>query len=422
MRLTAAMHTTAGCRLLLAVVIGGGVALAAFAWVWGGAAALVMAVVGTAVIAALVKAVAEIASNTQTNRVAMARQADDQQRTSEGLASTQRAVDDLTDQLATAQADQASRSEEFGERLSALDAALRAQGEDTAHQVEGWQSAVAARLSKAEKAIERSADEHVTRHALSRMPAANAGRYQPFNREAVRRDLVTLAEDWGKRLGFAIDVRELAYLSHRIGATEEQSLGRLAASVESMLLRMMVARAALEATSRSGEDLKILEIGTLFGIGLGLLYEACRDRGTAIHLVAIDPLDGYYGNNRADIITGVPVTREVLRENMSRIHVPENSWELLQAFSSEALTELAERDARFQCIVVDADHSYEGVKADFEGTIALLAPGGYLLFDDYGSDDWPDIKAFVDEHLLSRRDLQLIGSGFNTIVFRSVGP
>lgn len=53
-------------------------------------------------------------------------------------------------------------------------------------------------------------------------------------------------------------------------------------------------------------------------------------------------------------------------------------------------------------LYIDADHSYEGVRADWEAWEPHLAQGASVVFDDYryivrGQDHYPDITRFVDE-------------------------
>lgn len=47
-------------------------------------------------------------------------------------------------------------------------------------------------------------------------------------------------------------------------------------------------------------------------------------------------------------------------------------------------------------IFVDGDHSKEGIEGDLVW-FEHLKMGGYIIFDDYGSNDWPDVKVAVDQ-------------------------
>ncbi len=48
-------------------------------------------------------------------------------------------------------------------------------------------------------------------------------------------------------------------------------------------------------------------------------------------------------------------------------------------------------------LYIDADHSYEGVKADLEAWVPHVRPGGLILGDDYGSSIYPGVKRAWDE-------------------------
>lgn len=52
-------------------------------------------------------------------------------------------------------------------------------------------------------------------------------------------------------------------------------------------------------------------------------------------------------------------------------------------------------------LYIDADHSFEGVSADYWSWLPRLAPGAAVVFDDYayqvrGRDHYPDVTRFVD--------------------------
>jgi precorrin-6B methylase 2 len=48
-------------------------------------------------------------------------------------------------------------------------------------------------------------------------------------------------------------------------------------------------------------------------------------------------------------------------------------------------------------IFIDGDHTADGCRGDIESWFDHVREGGYMLFHDYGSPNWPDVKTVVDE-------------------------
>jgi hypothetical protein len=73
-----------------------------------------------------------------------------------------------------------------------------------------------------------------------------------------------------------------------------------------------------------------------------------------------------------------------IRKNIASI-VPNKSceltrpWDLHVGFSPAALPD----GETFDIIFIDGDHSTQGVWADYNNTVRLLRPGGFMVFDDY---------------------------------------
>lgn len=53
-------------------------------------------------------------------------------------------------------------------------------------------------------------------------------------------------------------------------------------------------------------------------------------------------------------------------------------------------------------IYLDANHSYESVKAELEAWYDLVKPGGLISGDDYGHAQFPGVKKAVDEFFLQK--------------------
>jgi FkbM family methyltransferase len=247
----------------------------------------------------------------------------------------------------------------------------------------------------------------------------------PDARSVSDEDIGEVVREWGPRLGLFLDDpversrKHLHYLAEAVRVAEQRSIGRLATSSHDMLLRMVVARAAARDSSARGEPLHVLEIGTLFGIGLGLLGYACRgqvDKGFT--LTAVDPLSGYYTDGRPDISTGEAVDVDAFRRNMAAFPVDAEAWRVIQRTNREARTEGSVADRAYGLVVIDGDHSFDEVQYDFEEYRPLMARGCYVIFDDYGSEHWPDVQKYVDQKVSPREDVQLVGTAWRTAVVR----
>jgi hypothetical protein len=221
-----------------------------------------------------------------------------------------------------------------------------------------------------------------------------------------------LSRHWGPLLGMSVSQQELYYLAHRVASLENACIGRLAASVQDVLLRILVAR------SIKSSRLDVMEIGTLFGIGVGVMHEALAPLFDSVHFTVIDPLDGYYGKENRDVLTGVPVKRAAFDENLRRMGVGRSSVTLIQRLSTEKMAVSQARKLSYDCLIIDGDHSYAGVKHDSQTYMKMVKPGGYVIFDDYDNQHWPGVKQYVDTEVRSQPGLNFIGAEWHTAVFR----
>jgi predicted O-methyltransferase YrrM len=69
--------------------------------------------------------------------------------------------------------------------------------------------------------------------------------------------------------------------------------------------------------------------------------------------------------------------------------------EILRADSLTAAQHCGKEE--FDFAFIDADHSYEGCKADIESWLPKVKKGGWMFFHDYGSKNHPGVKKAVDE-------------------------
>lgn len=55
-------------------------------------------------------------------------------------------------------------------------------------------------------------------------------------------------------------------------------------------------------------------------------------------------------------------------------------------------------------LFIDGDHTKEGLEGDMDAWLSEVVNGGYVLFHDYGSRHWPDVKDVLDTFFLERKD------------------
>ncbi|MFN4023839.1 MAG: class I SAM-dependent methyltransferase, partial [Hyphomonas sp.] len=242
----------------------------------------------------------------------------------------------------------------------------------------------------------------------------NAAWFQHFNRRLTKQHTEILDKEWRRRLSVPMAPATLGYMASRACEIEGRLEGRLATSIEDILLRLLVARAV------KGKSVDVLEIGTLFGTGAAIMFDALDGHYEKIHFTLLDPLEGYYHGAQSDILTGQPVNEDVVRKNFSRAGMREDQYTLIKHLSTEPEAMELAAARKYDVLVIDGDHSYAGVKTDFENYAGLVRVGGYIIFDDYDSPDWPDVKAYVDAELGDHAFAAPVGTSWRTAVYRVV--
>jgi hypothetical protein len=98
--------------------------------------------------------------------------------------------------------------------------------------------------------------------------------------------------------------------------------------------------------------------------------------------------------------------------------VPKSDYKIIQHLSTDDTAVKAASERKYDYLLIDGDHSIEGVAADFELYGPMVKPGGVMIFDDYDTKDWPAIKPFVDEYVRPNQDWLWIGGEWRTGIFR----
>jgi hypothetical protein len=147
---------------------------------------------------------------------------------------------------------------------------------------------------------------------------------------------------------------------------------------------------------------EILEIGTLYGMfSTGLIRMMERD-GRSPSVTIVDPFAGVQlqpGTPRRSDPTGTPVDEQAVRTNLALAGPAGVAARVQRGFSEDPATRAAVSDRAYGVIVVDGDHSAEGVAKDLQWAEEIAAPGGIVVLDDFGDPKWPGIKEALDKHL-----------------------
>lgn len=119
-----------------------------------------------------------------------------------------------------------------------------------------------------------------------------------------------------------------------------------------------------------------LEVGFASGINNSVLNKFFNFK----HIVGLD----YFASSiNADCLHG-----NLLHKNLTLI---------CGNTRSNYVMDLANKLGPYDLIFIDADHTYEGVKSDFNNYIPMLSDGGVIGFHDVDCPDWPGIKFFFNE-------------------------
>jgi SAM-dependent methyltransferase len=93
---------------------------------------------------------------------------------------------------------------------------------------------------------------------------------------------------------------------------------------------------------------------------------------------------------------------DIFTSNISGSNLVSNiTWKNLTLICADSTAKrtisLTDKLGPYDLIFIDANHTYEYVKKDFENYIKLLTPGGVLAFHDIDCPDWPGINKFWNE-------------------------
>lgn len=144
----------------------------------------------------------------------------------------------------------------------------------------------------------------------------------------------------------------------------------------------------LSTLVRSRPISRVLEIGLANGFSSMFILDALDEKPDGL-LVSLDPF------------------QDTQWEGRGRAHVRScgfrTAHEVLTLASWDAYALLKARDVRFDLVFIDGSHAFDNCFADFFLSQKLLAPSGYIAFDDVG---WPGVER-VCEYVLANRECEV---------------
>lgn len=180
------------------------------------------------------------------------------------------------------------------------------------------------------------------------------------------------------------------------GFTRHRSdIVRLAEGVPGLITRREIEFLVLLGACPTAEG-EILEIGSYMGRSTIALSKAAALAGDG-KVVAVDPMGRTASEDERE--DGHPPWREAFEANLEAAGVA-GRVEFHQSFSGEVAPSW---DRKLRLLWIDGLHTYEGVKADFDGFAPHLADGAIIAMHDVLHLSPGPIRVFAEDVLLSDR-------------------
>lgn len=173
---------------------------------------------------------------------------------------------------------------------------------------------------------------------------------------------------------------------------------------------------ALSELARIGDgEGAVVELGSFMGLSTCWLAEGVRlgERGP---VYAVDTFKGsvehaaesYYDS---PAVSKYGDTYPLFEANLRRVGL----WEHVRPIVSDSVAAAKVwTGGPIRLLFIDADHSYEGVKADFEAWTRHLEPGGAIAIHDVG--EFPGVTRFYDDLMTVGYCRELLSAGSLRVV------
>lgn len=184
---------------------------------------------------------------------------------------------------------------------------------------------------------------------------------------------------------------------NKIGAN---MIGRYCGSLEDKIMQSM---SCYDVASRFPSDKLYahVEIGVLFGGSILAKLSVLGRLNIRQTVIAIDPFEGYYQNPK-DSLTGLEVTEQNFRKNIQKFGFDNQMVRIIKKYSTDDEVKPLLSKYRVISLMIDGNHTYQGVRSDWEKYSDLVQSGGHVIYDDYEDRGWPGVTRFVNELIGSK--------------------
>ena len=119
------------------------------------------------------------------------------------------------------------------------------------------------------------------------------------------------------------------------------------------------------------------------------------------------------------IDTGM-VPFDVVRRNIEKFNIHDNNFTYIHGNSHELETfkTLLSVTKDIDILFIDGGHEYLDALSDFGVYRQLVNKGGYIVFDDYGDDNYPGVRQAVHELKEKYTDYEWMGARGNCFVVK----
>jgi len=148
-----------------------------------------------------------------------------------------------------------------------------------------------------------------------------------------------------------------------------------------------------------------LEVGVHNGASMSYVVSTNK----SLSCYGIDLFESSIGHYKKDKITLNKTKNNIQKNNHSKSII-----QLIKgnSHSADTINHLKQMLGSKQAdlLLIDADHSFEGIKKDFEIYSKLVSLNGIIVLDDYAKK-WPGIIQFVET--INRSEFEIIGTFLN---------